>query len=100
MLLEKEAIQLIAQKVDGDARMALNLVEACVIAAKKTEKKSVTVSLVHATMNNRFVKYDKHDEEHYNIISALHKSIVHLLLAIECSEEVTFRRLFTGWQEC
>lgn len=56
--------------------MALNLVESCVLSVLHSPSKQVTPAVVHFTMNERFVKYDKHDEEHYSIISALHKSIV------------------------
>ena len=78
MVFDEEAVEMIAGKVDGDARMALNLVETCVLSVKDLPLKQVTVETVQGIMNSRFVKYDKHDEEHYNIISALHKSMVFL----------------------
>lgn len=36
----------------------------------------MTLSILERLMKGRFVKYDRDGEEHYNIISALHKSIV------------------------
>lgn len=83
--MEDAAIRLIAEKVDGDARMALNLTESCLLAVHSTPGRQVTSAVVQAAMNERFVKYDKHDEEHYNIISALHKSIVRFIKAFHSS---------------
>jgi putative ATPase len=57
---------------DGDGRYLLNLVEE--LAAVKTVKPLDTAGLV-ATVQKRAPLYDKSREEHYNIISALHKSI-------------------------
>ena len=74
--IDKEAIQRIAERVDGDARKALNVVEACINSVQSTDNKRVTPEIVQQNTRQRFVKYDKNDEEHYNIISALHKSIV------------------------
>lgn len=67
---------MIAEKADGDARMGLNMLESCVRAAMRNEEKKVTLSTIQSCLPRRLVKYDKHDEEHFNIISALHKSIV------------------------
>ena len=41
--------------------------------------RNVTISIVEQMLKGRFVKYDRDGEEHYNIISALHKSMVCLL---------------------
>jgi putative ATPase len=57
---------------DGDGRYLLNLVEE--LAAVRTVKPLDTAGLV-ATVQKRAPLYDKSCEEHYNIISALHKSI-------------------------
>src|SRR5205085_8308789 len=57
---------------DGDGRYLLNLVEE--LAAVKTAKALDTAGLV-AIVQKRAPLYDKSREEHYNIISALHKSI-------------------------
>ena len=38
--------------------------------------RNVTISIVEQMLKGRFVKYDRDGEEHYNIISALHKSMV------------------------
>jgi putative ATPase len=57
---------------DGDGRYLLNLVEE--LATIKTVKPLDTAALVEA-VQKRAPLYDKSREEHYNIISALHKSI-------------------------
>jgi putative ATPase len=57
---------------DGDGRYLLNLVEE--LSSVKTVKPLDTAALVNA-VQRRMPLYDKSREEHYNIISALHKSI-------------------------
>ena len=39
-------------------------------------RRNVTIAIVEQMLKGRFVKYDRDGEEHYNIISALHKSMV------------------------
>ena len=50
--------------------------EACINSVQLTDNKRDKPAIVQQNTRKRFVKYDKHDEQHYNIISALHKSIV------------------------
>ena len=57
---------------DGDGRALLNLIEQ--VAAWKTEGKLETDALTSRLMR-RASKYDKSGDEHYNLISALHKSV-------------------------
>ena len=38
--------------------------------------REITVDLINSTFKQRFVRYDKHGEEHYSLASALQKSIV------------------------
>ncbi len=57
---------------DGDGRALLNLIEQ--IGAWKTDAKLTTDDLTKRLMK-RAVKYDKSGDEHYNLISALHKSV-------------------------
>ncbi len=68
--INKEVIELIAGLANGDARMALNTLE----AASKSGKK-ITKEEVKEVLQKSHLLYDKHGEEHYNIISALHKSM-------------------------
>lgn len=46
------------------------------VAIQNVRHRHVTLSILERLMKGRFVKYDRDGEEHYNIISALHKSIV------------------------
>ena len=49
------------------------------VAIRCVRNRHVTLSILERLMKGRFVKYDRDGEEHYNIISALHKSIVVVL---------------------
>lgn len=71
--IEPEVYSLIARRCGGDARRAINLVE---MIYRRIEKDG-TVSLEFAleAMSTRSIFYDKAGEEHYNLISALQKSI-------------------------
>lgn len=68
--ISDDTIGLIAHLSNGDARGALNLLEAC---SKQT--RSISDKLVKEVVANPNLMYDKTGEEHYNIISALHKSM-------------------------
>lgn len=60
----------IAEVSGGDARQALNILEAC-----SGQEKNITPELVEKIVARSHILYDKGGEEHYNIISALHKSL-------------------------
>lgn len=68
-----EVIKLISRLSNGDARMALNTLEVCLNTSGK--KQEVTIKLVKEVLQKQHLLYDKNGEEHYNIISALHKSM-------------------------
>lgn len=74
--IDKDTIELIAAYSNGDARTALNTLEMAVINSE-TANKITTVNLenVRQLLNTKSLRYDKNGEEHYNIISALHKSM-------------------------
>ena len=86
---------MIAEKADGDARMGLNMLETCVRATMNSEKR-VTTLTVQSCLSTRYVKYDRHDEEHFNIISALHKSIVSFIHHLHNREAVMFKQHYIG----
>jgi putative ATPase len=67
-----EALAGIARYANGDARIALNMLE---MAAAASAGKAIDVALVADLAQNRALLYDKTGEEHYNLISALHKSM-------------------------
>ena len=67
-----EALKGIARYANGDARTALNMLE---MAAAAAQGRPIDVPLVADLAQNRALLYDKTGEEHYNLISALHKSM-------------------------
>jgi putative ATPase len=74
--VEPDALQAIALYANGDARAALNLLELSVSAAPVEDGvRAVDAARVLQTAQTRALLYDKSGEEHYNIISALHKSM-------------------------
>ena len=77
--LTPEAIELITDFSQGDARVALNNLEASVNYVlddpSKTSPITVDVEVVERALSKKALPYDKDGEEHYNIISAFHKSL-------------------------
>jgi putative ATPase len=69
----EEVLQQIAAYSSGDARVAYNVLE--VAAATAGETGEITGQIVRDTVQKRILLYDKSGEEHYNLISALHKSV-------------------------
>jgi putative ATPase len=67
---EDSAVQAIATFANGDARVALNTLE---LASAMSQ--TIDVALVQQVLEKRALLYDKAGEEHYNLISALHKSM-------------------------
>ena len=67
-----EALERIAVLANGDARAALQTLET---AALSSESGQIDAQLVADVLQRRTLRYDKTGEEHYNLISALHKSI-------------------------
>src|SRR5580693_10283929 len=77
LAIEDEAIQHIAVFSGGDARAAYNTLEAGARAAQPdaSGKRTITKELLAELLQRKFLLYDKSGEEHYNLISALHKSV-------------------------
>ncbi|MEO0567823.1 MAG: replication-associated recombination protein A [Pseudomonadota bacterium] len=72
LALDGHAREALLEMADGDGRALLNLIEQ--VAAWSVEGKLNTEALTTRLMR-RAVKYDKSGDEHYNLISALHKSV-------------------------
>jgi putative ATPase len=64
---------MIASEADGDARRALTVLEAAGLHVG--EGGTVTVEVAREAMQKRFARYDKAGEEHFNLLSAFHKSL-------------------------
>ena len=74
--INKKVIEAIAQMSNGDARTGLNALEYAVFASSPTKKtKNISLALIKQAFQKSHLFYDKDGEEHYNIISALHKSM-------------------------
>jgi putative ATPase len=71
--IEPEALRLLARSADGDARRALNALETA--AELVTPGNRIGTPEVERGLQRRFPRYDKSGEEHYNLISALHKAV-------------------------
>jgi putative ATPase len=78
------ALTAIATYANGDARIALNLLEQAVLALSRspspdaggaTEPPRLDAAALADLIERRILLYDKAGEEHYNLISALHKSL-------------------------
>jgi putative ATPase len=75
--LAPEAVALLVRHADGDARRALNATEAVLghLARAKRRAGPVAADEVAAALERRIAQYDKSGEQHFNLISALHKSV-------------------------
>jgi putative ATPase len=69
---DAEVPEMIAGFVNGDARNALNLVE---MAGSLAEGGRITRGTLEGVLERKMLLYDKSGEEHYNLVSALHKSV-------------------------
>lgn len=77
VLVDEDALQAMAVFANGDARTALNVLE---LAAQgslehETQERHITVTLVEEAMQHRALLYDKGGDQHYDMISALHKAL-------------------------
>lgn len=74
--VEDELLSMIATFANGDARVALNTLEMVVLNGERQgETTRVTPEIVEQCISKKSLLYDKNGEEHYNLISALHKSM-------------------------
>ena len=71
----EDVLRKIAAYSSGDARTAYNALEVAAQLATGTTSSEITDAMVHDALQKRVLLYDKAGEEHYNLISALHKSV-------------------------
>ena len=75
-LLEEGAAEQIARACGGDVRKAMNGVELCYLSAQpEGGSRRITLELARALAQRSAMRYDRQGDEHYDIISALQKSI-------------------------
>src|SRR5205807_8638354 len=72
-----DLLERIAQFANGDARAAYNTLEAVVLgtAPEPDGRRVITAALLEDVLQRKLLLYDKSGEEHYNLISVLHKSV-------------------------
>jgi putative ATPase len=80
LAIDDDALALLTREADGDARRALQALEAGAEYVTGTEdegrgRRVLTSTVVADALQKRFAKYDKGGEEHFNLISALHKAV-------------------------
>jgi putative ATPase len=73
LTVDPAAVGLMSTEADGDARRALTVLEAA--ALHVGERGRITVEVAREAMQRRFARYDKAGEEHFNLLSAYHKSL-------------------------
>ena len=73
--IEEDALDSLVQLASGDARKALNLLELAVADALASEESRIGAAGVERLAQRKILLYDKSGEEHFNLISALHKSL-------------------------
>ena len=74
--LPPDALELIARFANGDARTALSVLEMAVLNGDSDGPKvRVSEEMLEQCLSRKSLLYDKKGEEHYNLISALHKSM-------------------------
>jgi len=71
--VDDDAVALLAREADGDARRALTALEAA--AQHVGERGHVTGAIAREALQLRFARHDKAGEEHFNLLSAYHKSL-------------------------
>jgi putative ATPase len=72
---EDEALEAMASYSSGDARNALNALEVAAKLAQSRGETTLTRTLAAEALQQRVLLYDKKGEQHYDLISALHKSV-------------------------
>ncbi len=70
-----EALEALAQFASGDARRALNLLELAVEDARTDGRSELDAEELTRLVQTKVLRYDKSGDEHFNLISALHKSL-------------------------
>lgn len=73
--IDEDALARLGTESDGDARRALNALETAAALAGVDGVPAISEDHVAAALQKRFARYDKSGEEHFNLISALHKAV-------------------------
>lgn len=74
---DQDLLKAISRYANGDARIALNTLEMIVVSSKpnKSGVREIKIKALEELLERKSLLYDKSGEEHYNLISAFHKSL-------------------------
>ncbi len=72
---EEAALRHLAERASGDARAALNALELAAHWTRRQQAREITLAAAEEALQQKALRYDRAGEEHYNLISALHKSV-------------------------
>lgn len=77
IIIDDDMVKIIAQFANGDARSALSTLEMVILNGDVSDDGTITITkeTLEQCVSKKSLLYDKNGEEHYNIISALHKSM-------------------------
>ncbi len=75
LTFDDNAAEFLAEVADGDARRLLNSLELAAMRTEAQERRAVSVEDAQEAIGQRVLRYDKGGDEHYHLISALHKSL-------------------------
>lgn len=73
--IDPDALALLAEQSDGDARRALTVLDAAAVLADAAGVRAITRQQVEDALQQRIASYDKSGEQHFNLISAYHKAL-------------------------
>ncbi len=73
--VNEDALRFLSERAFGDARTALNTLELLAGLASERHVTAVTLEMAEEAIQQKALRYDRAGEEHYNLISALHKSV-------------------------
>jgi putative ATPase len=73
--ITEEAAAVLAERVGGDARLALNALEVAAVIAEGRGEAEMDLAAVEEALQRRIVRYDKAGDQHYDVISAFIKSL-------------------------
>ncbi len=73
--MSDEAKRAVAERVGGDARLALNTLEVAATIAKGRDADMIDIDVVEEALQRRIIRYDRAGDRHYDVISAFIKSM-------------------------
>jgi putative ATPase len=73
--LTAEAMEAMVGLANGDARSALNMLELCAAVVEAGDSREINLDLLESAVQRRLLLYDKSGEQHFDLISALHKTV-------------------------